>query len=134
LKISGHILSRKLPGDEYEWDTAIKCSVARCARVSYMKHDNSSPDIEDDIELYNTLVVRPYTMKNGMYLPEDDPIHASPAEHQATPMKIVNVSNHTPELEAAFEQEGVSHIDRNMNCWSGNFRGWIQHRKLLERN
>jgi len=112
----------------------IKASVARCARVSYMKHDNSSPDIEDDIELYNTLVVRPYTMKNGMYLPEDDPIHASPAEHQATPMKIVNVYNHTPELEAAFEQDGVSHIDRNMNCWSGNFRGWVQHRKLLERD
>ena len=45
-------------------------SVARCARVSYMNHDGSKPDIQKDFDLHDKLVV----MK---------PAHASPAEHQA---------------------------------------------------
>ena len=28
--------------------------------------------------------------------------------------------------------EGVTHIDRYKNYWSGNFRGWIMYRKLLD--
>lgn len=51
----------------------IKMSVARCARVSYMNHDGSDPDIAKDIELHDKLVV----MK---------PAHSSPAEHQAFPL------------------------------------------------
>ena len=27
---------------------------------------------------------------------------------------------------------GVSHMDRNLNYWSGNLKGFIQYRKLLE--
>ena len=47
-------------GDD-EWypfttEQAIKCSVARCARVSYLNHDNSNPSIEKDIDLYNKLL------------------------------------------------------------------------------
>jgi thymidylate synthase ThyX len=87
--------------------TLVKLSAARCARVSYNKHDGTAPDFASDIELYSQLVVRPYTDKRGNVLTESDPIHASPIEHQATP--LVN----------AFE-------------WSGNFRGWAQHRKLFE--
>lgn len=52
--------------------TAIMCSVARCARVSYLKHDNTKPSIGDDIALFHKLLDR-------------DDIHASPAEHIAWP-------------------------------------------------
>lgn len=74
----------------------LKLSTARCARVSYMKHDGTKPNIEEDIALHDKLV-------------GSVPLHASPAEHSATPM---------PE-----------YLD---NRWSGNFHGWIQYRKTLE--
>lgn len=48
----------------------VRCSVARCARVSYLNHDGTKPNIEQDYELYNRLL-------------GSVPIHASPAEHQA---------------------------------------------------
>lgn len=117
-------------GHEMELYDAIKCSVARCARVSYMKHDNTNPSIEDDIDLYNALATRPYTMKNGMYLPEDDPIHASPAEHQATPMTYESLC-----LSLAGPNEwddGTSHMGTSGSLWSGNFKSWVQYRKLVE--
>lgn len=62
--------------DEMEWarnniDLAIKVSVGRCARVSYLTHDGTR-DHEKDIELYDRLV------GSG---------HMSPLEHVATPMK-----------------------------------------------
>jgi thymidylate synthase ThyX len=56
-------------------DDLIKRSVARCARVSYKKHDNSDPSQEDDHRLYAQLI-------------EHQPIHASPAEHIARPDHI----------------------------------------------
>ena len=89
--------------DEYRLlplDTQLKISAARCARVSYMKHDGSTASIEDDIELYHRLV-------------GNMPIHASPCEHQATPMDFFNES------------------DRKLG---GNFKNWVQYRKVLERN
>jgi hypothetical protein len=27
---------------------------------------------------------------------------------------------------------GITHMDRNYDFWSGNFKGWIQHRKTLQ--
>jgi len=50
-----------------------KLSAARCARVSYLNHDGTTPSIEKDLELYDRLV--------GMR-----PLHASPIEHQAYPL------------------------------------------------
>jgi hypothetical protein len=91
-----------------------------------MKHDKSSPSVSEDIDLYNALVTRPYTMKNGMHLPENDPIHASPAEHVATPMEVINWW-----IDEGAWEEGVSHIDRRGDMWSGNFKGWLQYRQLI---
>lgn len=72
---------------------AIKSSVARCARVSYFTHDTgTTPTLSQDLALYDQLV-------------GGDIIHASPAEHQATP---------------TFAEYR-----------SGNFRGWKQYRKSL---
>lgn len=49
---------------------AIKASVARCARSSYITHGDTRPDLQKDIKLHDRLVV-------------SKPMHASPAEHQA---------------------------------------------------
>lgn len=99
-------------GDD-EWypfttEQAIKCSVARCARVSYLNHDNSNPSIEKDIDLYNKL------LEAG---------HMSPFEHQATPMRADSFNVHA--------EDGITHEDRYGNLWSGNFRGWIMYRQAL---
>lgn len=55
----------KLPLDEL-----LKCSAARCARVSYLTHDGKTPDVQKDVTLFDRLI----TAK---------PMHASPIEHQA---------------------------------------------------
>lgn len=47
-----------------------KLSAARCARVSYLKHDGSEPNIDEDLALFNKLIMA-------------KPSHSSPAEHQA---------------------------------------------------
>ncbi|SDH38046.1 FAD-dependent thymidylate synthase [Bradyrhizobium ottawaense] len=80
----------------------IKISVARCARTSYLTHEGKVPEVEADLRLYNDLV-------GGR------PLHASPAEHQATP----DVRNH---LVDGWEQPSLH----------GNLRGWVQYRKQLE--
>ena len=89
------------------FNNALKCSAARCARVSYMKHDGTEPSVSEDIDLFNQLVTRPYTDKRGKEMGKDDPVHMSPVEHQATPL-----------------------IDGEWT--SGNFKGWHQLRKILE--
>lgn len=54
------------------WDVLIKVSVARCARTSYLTHDGKPTTISEDTALHDKLVA-------------STPLHASPAEHQATP-------------------------------------------------
>ena len=49
-----------------------KISAARCARVSYLTHDQKRPTLQEDITLYERLA-------GGA------PIHASPLEHQGFP-------------------------------------------------
>lgn len=92
-------------------DNLVKLSVARCARVSYLNHDNENPDIDKDIALADKL------LEAG---------HMSPFEHQATPMKYT----HYRECEQKWEK-GVTHTDRISRQWSANFRGWIQYRQLI---
>lgn len=59
---------------------AIKVSIGRCARVSYLTHDGRR-DLRDDVALYERLIVQ-------------EPLHASPAEHVAkaldTPERVGN--------------------------------------------
>jgi thymidylate synthase ThyX len=56
--------------ESLDGEAAVRSSVARCARVSYNRHDGVAPTREDDDTLYNTLL----TSK-----------HYSPFEHQALP-------------------------------------------------
>lgn len=51
-------------------DDVKKMSVARCARVSYLNHDGSTPNREKDLKLHDMLIKAP---------------HASPFEHVAKP-------------------------------------------------
>lgn len=79
----------------YTINTLLAASTARCARVSYLKHDGAEPKIDEDMKLYERLV-------------GGNPIHASPTEHQATPLS-------------------------DPNATSNNFKGWLQHRATLEK-
>lgn len=58
--------------DTLDGDFLPRISAARCARVSYLKHDGTAPSIEEDLALFERLA-------GGV------PIHASPLEHQAVP-------------------------------------------------
>lgn len=55
-------------------EKALKVSVARCARVSYLTHGGEVPRYEDDVKLFERLV-------------GSKPWHASPTEHQAYPFQ-----------------------------------------------
>lgn len=80
----------------------IKQSVARCARVSYKPFDADRPStLAEDLALYDKLLGA-------------QPIHASPAEHQATPDQFSK--------EYGDWDEPQSH---------GNFVGWKQFRKSV---
>lgn len=66
-------------------------------------------------------------------------VHASPFEHQATPVEHDNVLDRMSHLMATqaitqdthMWEDGVTHIDVIGKFWSGNLKGWVQHRQLL---
>ncbi len=91
-------------------DQAIKVSASCCAQVSYRLLDQS---VDKAVAIYDDLV-------------NSKPVHASPFEHQATPMQF---NGH-----GGFVSDGCTHTSLHGNCWSGNFRDWIQHRQLIPEN
>jgi len=91
---------------------ALMVSVARCARVSYKTHDGRDTDIMEDMALADKLIVA-------------TPLHASPAEHQATPdewhdMGVASYGG-PPSSDGAWSSPLLH----------GNLTGWKQYRKLL---
>lgn len=92
-------------------DQARVISASCCAQVSYRKNDDS---FEKANKIYQQLI-------------ESEPAHASPVEHQATPMDTTTMCRFEPETW----EPGVTHVSANSDLWSGNLRGWIQHRKLI---
>lgn len=105
-------------------EDALAISASCCAQVSYRK-------LDDTLEKAHIVFKR---------LVESKPVHASPFEHQATPMKyatnraaIVAHLAQTPwHADGNAWENGVTHADRNDQLWSGNFIGFIQHRQLLD--
>ena len=103
-------------------ENAQKVSAARCAAVSFRNVDYP---LEKCLEVYERLVGA-------------DRKHASAFEHQATPMMaewlprdtISTVAVNVPHCPDTW-QRGISHSDRNGQLWSGNFKGWVQFRKLI---
>lgn len=103
-----------MQGMEDSLEDALAISASCCAQVSYRLLDDS---IEKARMVYKRLV-------------ESSPVHASPFEHQATPIDYPDCCD-TTELSAI---EGATHIDRDGSVWSGNFQSWIQHRQLIPNN
>ena len=89
-------------------DTARRCSAARCARVSYLNHDGTTPDIAKDLATFAKLAGDPHGPPR--------PLHASPMEHQASPDSLRDAT------DPASWQHPREH---------GNFHGWRQFRKML---
>jgi hypothetical protein len=102
---------------EITLEQAIKVSCARCAAVSYR---NNGYGLEKSLEVYGRLL-------------GSDKKHASAFEHVATPMKAPHFYNgiNVHGVPGTWE-EGVSHMDREGNLWSGNFKGFIQYRKMID--
>lgn len=96
-------------------EEALKVSASCCAQVSYRTLDDS---VDKAIKIYNSLVT-------------SKPVHASPLEHQATPM---DMPKHNPALGIKDWEDGITHCDKEGNLWSGNFKGWVQHRQLIQGN
>lgn len=91
-------------------DMQLVLSTARCARLSYEPFDGN-PNIDAEIARYNRLVV-------------SRPVHASPAEHQATPDRPY------PARDAYLDGKLILKGYTNPHL-HGNFHGWMQHRKML---
>jgi hypothetical protein len=86
-------------------------STARCARVSYESFETGKPStIEEDVKLF-------------MKLLGSHPVHASPAEHQATPDEAEAISFHDPRPAQPIRWKNPEN--------HGNLDGWRQHRKLI---
>lgn len=111
---------------------ALVISASCSAQVSYRK-------LDDTIEKARGVVAR-LNLKGEE---PDQPVHASPLEHQATPIEptsgplegegdnvrpcaVVN-SRFNPRTW----QEGITHMDRDGQFGSGNLKGFIQHRQLV---
>lgn len=107
-----------LQDDETPLEDALAISSSCCAQVSYRLLDDS---IEKARKVYQRLV-------------ESTPVHASPFEHQATPMKIPESDYWTDAISEAFDEEGITHMDKGYNMWSGNLKSWIQYRQLIDGN
>jgi hypothetical protein len=104
-------------------DRLVKFSVARCARVSFLRHGTDNADPDEDIKAHDR------HLANG---------HWSTFEHQAQAPPIGHPASRTIEVPVAasvLEQ----HPDMVRNVFpgshlSGNLPGWIQYRKTLQPN
>lgn len=106
-----------------EVEDALKVSAARCAAVSFR---NSDYGLEKSREVWERLV-------------GDERKHSSACEHQAKVMQKMlcgftgaeDYEINVPDYPSTWEQ-GVSHVTRDEKLWSGNLRGFIQLRKLID--
>lgn len=94
-------------------EQALKISASLAAQESYRKSD---PSLEKAEMIWEKLV-------------GNAPVHASPTEHQAKAMEKIyrypNCNNNSN------WETGITHVDRANCFFSGNFRGFIQHRQLI---
>jgi thymidylate synthase ThyX len=103
---------------ELDVEEAKLVSMSVCAQTSYRNSDYS---LEKAHKMYEMLT-------------GSKRIHASPFEHQATPIG----DDFTIEYNADYGQlkgfpKGVTHMDTNGGfLWSANFKGFIQYRQLIK--
>lgn len=90
-----------------------RVSVARCARVSYLTHDQRR-DLAADLDLYRRL---------------SDGMHMSPFEHVAEALpKVMDRADCAGYRADVLD---VRPVMFSSVLWSGNFRGWRQVRKSI---
>lgn len=114
--------------------TILNISVARCARTSYYNFDGSKNDFNKDLELFHKLIT-------------SEPLHASPAEHQAqvpTIQEYINgdysikhtISNLVGEYdipdECMYKVDKYTKLETIRGKYFSNLQGWKQYRKVLE--
>ena len=104
-------------------EEAIAISASCCAQVSYRVLNNSK---EKALDIYGKLLT-------------GNKIHASPFEHQATPMEFPTGKSWLDSLmtgkitqDSVKWEEGTTHLNQEDKFGSGNLVGWIQHRQLLQ--
>ena len=96
---------------------ALTISASCCAQVSFRS-------LDDSIEKAYSVV-----QKLNLGGVDSEPVHASPLEHQATPMMYDSFCD----IENGWE-DGVTHMDRDGTMCSGNLKGFIQYRQLIPNN
>ena len=103
-------------------EDALIASAARCAAVSFRNIDYG---MEKCREVFERQLVG------------GDRKHGSALEHQAKAMQcyefgeINTYTKNLPRHPVTWE-DGVTHMDKDYQLWSGPYRDWIQHRKLIE--
>jgi hypothetical protein len=111
-----HEDSMPLTPEDDEWlELLKKISVARCARLTIKPFDGDG-SIEKELKRYELLMV-------------SRPVHASPAEHVATP----------DEIKTKMRLDDMGNPVKVGNFWMnqtehGNFYGWRQFRKSIPYN
>lgn len=106
---------------ELTLEDAIKISAASCAAQSYR---TESMTLKKANKIFDMLI-------------KDKTLHASPFENIATPIIASNENynaNNGDLLPPADWDKGVTHINCEGELYSGNFKGWIQYRHLLDNN
>lgn len=109
--------------DEYGFtlEDARMISVSCAAQTSYRKNDDS---LEKAKKLFDMFFNTTH-------------IHASPSEHAATVMALTNYFKQNEIKQAGFQSmfegmnEGATHVDKNGDIWSGNFKHFVQFRQLI---
>lgn len=93
----------------------VKVATARCARVSYtvVGEKGKEPNYENDIKLHDRLA------ESG---------HWSPFEHCAKAMNEEEWVNYINGIQS----HRTTGITNDIMGWSGNFRGFIQYRKMFD--
>lgn len=117
-------------------EDALAISASCCAQASYRK-------LDDTLEKAKGVVAR---LNLGVDLTE--PCHASPTEHQATPiakteyyMRETSLGSNKssmfhindPEFPDTW-QKGITHVTRDGRFGSGNLKSFIQYRQLIPGN
>lgn len=87
-------------------------ATARCARVSYLNFEGKD-DYEADIKLHDRL------LESG---------HMSPFEHCA---KVMSEREYEAASVICLDHEITELLPNYSIGWSGNFRGFIQYRKMI---
>lgn len=98
-------------------EEALSISSSCCAQISYRRLDSTK---DKALSVYDRLLT-------------GRKVHASPFEHQASPMAYPQpkVYFNGGDVEIKRTDDGLTHIDLQGNGWSGNLKGWNQHRQLL---